>query len=249
MEGDGNSDCEEGVINAPPYKSRKAGLCRKVVQFMALGLIGKKLGMTQIFDENGSLIPVTLVEAGPCPIIVKKDVDSDGYCALQLGFGKKPLKKTTKSEAKRFENAGIKPVRVIREFRLDNVSDYEVGQTLDVTVFEKGETVDVTGVSKGRGFAGTIKRFNTHRGPETHGSRYHRRIGSAGASSDPSRVYKGKKMPGHHGNKRSTVLNLKVVGMEKDKNILLIKGSIPGSSNGYVMIRKKKKKAAKSARR
>ena len=215
---------------------------------MTLGLIGKKLGMTQVFNKDGVMIPVTLIEAGPCPIIQKKDKEKDGYCALQIGFEKKPERLVTKPEAGHFSDVKTDPTRIIREFRMDDVSQFELGQMLDVGIFEEGEKVNVTGVSKGRGFQGAIKRWHGHRGPEAHGSKYHRRVGSMGASSDPSRVRKGKKMPGHMGNRRSTILNLKVVGTEKAKNLLLIKGSVPGHTNGYVLIWKRGKNMARAVR-
>ncbi len=211
---------------------------------MTLGLIGKKIGMSQVFDKNGEMIPVTLIVAGPCPILQKKEKGKDGYSALRIGFEAKPVRKVKKPEAGLFKKLNLSPLRVIREFRVDDLSGFEVGQVLDVGVFEEGERVDVTGISKGRGFTGTIKRHHTHRGPETHGSKYHRAVGSMGASSDPSRVFKGKKMPGHYGNQRRTVLNLKVVGFEKEKNLLILKGSVPGHTNSYVLIRKKERKAA-----
>jgi len=216
---------------------------------MTLGLIGKKIGMTQVFDKDGSLVPVTLIEAGPCPVLQKKIREKHGYSALQLGFDKKPERKVNKPEAGLLKKANVAPIRIIREFRTDDTDGYDVGQMLDVGIFEEGERVDVTGITKGRGFSGTIKRHGTHRGPETHGSKYHRRVGSMGGSSDPSRVFKGKRLPGQYGNKRRTMSNLKVVALQKEKNILLLKGSIPGHNNGYVLIRKKQKKAAKSAKR
>jgi len=199
--------------------------------------------MTQIFDKDGVMVPVTLIQAGPCPILQKKEKKKNGYGALQLGFDKKPERKLNKAESGVFAKIKVSPVRIIREFRVDNLSSYEIGQNLQVDIFEEGERVNITGISKGRGFTGTIKRHNTHRGPETHGSKYHRRVGSMGASSDPSRVFKGKHLPGHMGNRRCTVTNLKVVGLHKEKNIILIKGSVPGYNNSYVLIRKKQKKA------
>ena len=216
---------------------------------MTLGLIGKKLGMTQIFDKDGVLVPVTLIEAGPCPVLQKKDKSQNGYCAIQLGFDKKPNRRVIKPEMGLFTKMKLSPVRIIREFRVEDPSGYQIGQMIGVDIFEEGERVDVTGLSKGRGFAGTVKRLHTQRGPESHGSKYHRRVGSLSASSDPSRVLKGKPMPGHMGNQRRTIVNLKVVGMQKEKNILMIKGSVPGYNNGYVLIRKAKKNALKDARR
>jgi large subunit ribosomal protein L3 len=212
---------------------------------MTIGLIGKKIGMSQVFDKDGILIPVTLIEAGPCPILQKKEKGKNGYSALQLGFDKKPERTLTKPEAGLFKKVNSTPIRIIREFRVEDISDFEIGQMLEVDIFEEGERVDVTGITKGRGFTGVVKRHHTSRGPETHGSKYHRRVGSMSASSDPSRVFKGKPMPGQFGNQRRTISNLKVVGLQKEKNLLLIKGSVPGSNNGYVMIRKKVNKTVK----
>jgi len=205
---------------------------------MLLGLLGKKLGMSQIFDEDGKLVPVTLIEAGPCPILQKKEKNKDGYDALQIGFDPKPKRLTNKPEMGRFNKSNVSPVRFLREIRIQDVSKYEVGQVLDVEVFKKGEKVDVMGISKGRGFAGTVKRHHSSRGPESHGSMYHRRPGSMGGSSDPSRVFKGKALPGHMGNARCTILNLKVVKTDKEKNLLVLKGSVPGHMNSYLLIRK-----------
>ena len=205
---------------------------------MSLGLLGKKIGMSQIFDENGRVVPVTLIEAGPCPILQKKEKSKDGYDALQIGFDPKPKRLTNKPEMGRFTKSKVSPIRYMREIRIQDVSKYEVGQVLDVEVFKKGEKVDVTGISKGRGFAGTVKRHHTSRGPESHGSMYHRGPGSMGGSSDPARVFKGKKLPGHMGNSRCTILNLKVVKTDKEKNLLVLKGSVPGHMNSYLLIRK-----------
>jgi large subunit ribosomal protein L3 len=205
---------------------------------MSLGLLGKKLGMSQVFDENGALVPVTLIEAGPCPILQKKEKSKDGYDALQIGFDPKPERSANKPEMGRFTKCNVSPLRFIREIRIQDVSKYEVGQVLDVELFKKGEKVDVTGISKGRGFAGTVKRHHSKRGPESHGSMYHRRPGSMGGSSFPSRVFKRKALPGHMGNARCTIQNLKVLRTDKDKNLLVLKGSIPGHMNSYVIIRK-----------
>lgn len=212
---------------------------------MAIGLLGKKLGMTQIFDEKGMAIPVTLVEAGPCPILQKRVPEKDGYSALQIGFGEKKDKNVTKPMLGHLKKATAKPVRFIKEFRLDDTNGYEVGQTLNVELFEAGDHVDVSGVSKGRGFSGTIRRFNSGRGPTTHGSHYHRRPGSSGQSADPSRVYKGKINPGQYGNEKVTAQNLTIVATEPERNLLVIKGSIPGARNGYIMINKRPAKAQK----
>jgi len=216
---------------------------------MPIGLIGKKLGMSQIFDETGKLIPVTLIEVGPCPILQVKTVDKDGYQALQLGYEKLDADKRKKESARQRSGltlanighcakAGAAPHRIIREMRLESVDGFTVGQTLSANVFAQGEKVDVTGISKGRGYAGTIKRFHTHRGPETHGSMYHRRVGSNGGSSDPARTFKRKVMPGHLGDIQATVSNLRVVKLDPDKNIIFVCGAVPGRNNGYVVVRK-----------
>lgn len=205
---------------------------------MSIGLLGKKLGMTQIFDDAGTSIPVTLIEAGPCPILQKRMPEKDGYSALQLGFGPRSAKNVSRPMLGHFKKAGADPLSYVREMRVDDVGPYEVGQQLNVELFEVGERVDISGVSKGRGFSGTIKRHSTHRGPTTHGSHYHRRPGSSGQSADPARVVKGKKNPGQYGNSRVTMQNLKVIGTDPEKNILVIKGSVPGSTNGYLIISK-----------
>ena len=212
---------------------------------MTLGLLGKKLGMTRVYDDAGTMIPVTVILAGPCPILQVKNREKDGYAALQLGFEAKPERLVNKPMTGHFKKAGAAPTRLIREFRTEDLDGYQTGQTLDLGIFEVGEKVDVIGISKGRGFTGPMKRHHSSRGPETHGSMYHRRTGSLGQSSDPSRVYKGMPMAGHMGAARSTVQNLKVVVLDKEKNLLLVRGSIPGCNDGYVMIRK----SIKAARR
>ena len=205
---------------------------------MAIGLLGKKLGMTQIYDEKGVRIPVTLIQAGPCPIIQKRVPEKDGYSALQIGFDTRSAKNVTRPMVGHFKKAGVDPLRVIQEVRLDDVKDFEVGQALNIELFEVGESVDVVGISKGHGFSGSIKRHNQSCGPMSHGSHYHRGPGSMGQSAWPSHVFKGKKLPGQFGAVRTTVQNLKIVGADLDKNLLIIKGSIPGHNNGYVMIKK-----------
>jgi large subunit ribosomal protein L3 len=204
---------------------------------MLVGLLGKKLGMTQIYDENGSAIPVTLIQAGPCQILQKKERARDGYNAIQLGFESKPERVANRPEQGHFKKANSNPMRFVREVKVSDPSKYEVGQVIDVDVFKEGERVDITGYSKGRGFAGTVKRHHTRRGPESHGSMYHRGVGSMGGSSDPSRVYKGKALPGHMGNSNSTAQNLRVVQTDKEKHLLIVKGSVPGYSSGYLIIR------------
>lgn len=216
---------------------------------MTMGLLGKKIGMTRIFDEAGNIVPVTVVQAGPCPVLQVKREATDGYSALQLGFESKREKRTPKPMQGHFKKAGTAPLRFVREVRIDDVDNFEVGKTVAVDIFEVGEKVDVVGVSKGRGFAGPMKRHHSSRGPETHGSMYHRRPGSMGSSADPSHVFKGKKLAGHMGAARVTTQNIKVIGIDKDKNLLLLNGSVPGHNNAFVMISKSKKVARKAARR
>ncbi len=203
------------------------------------GLIGKKLGMTRIFDNEGLAVPVTVIEAGPCFVVQKKTTKKDGYEALQMGFDRRALGKCNKPEKGHLEKHGAKSgFRYLREFRLAEVSGFEEGQEITVVVFEIGDKVDVIGTSKGKGFAGTVKRWNFHRGPMTHGSMSHRAPGSIGASAYPSRVVKGKKMPGQMGNARVTIKNLEVVDVRPDENLLVVKGAIPGPRQGLVLIQK-----------
>ena len=189
--------------------------------------------MTQIFDENGRVIPVTVVEAGPCVVVQKKTVETDGYDAIQVGFGELREKLVNKPRKGHFAKAGV----TLKEFRMEDVANYNVGDEIKVDTFEIGDKVDVSGVSKGKGFQGTIKRWNASRGPMSHGSKFHRAPGSMGAASDPSRTFKNKRMPGHMGAKNTTVLNLEVVKIMPEKNIILIKGGIPGPNKGTVVIR------------
>lgn len=193
--------------------------------------------MTQIFDENGKIVPVTVIEAGPCVVVQKKTTEKDGYEAIQVGFGDIREKLVNKPMKGQFAKAGVSLKRFVREFRLENASEYQVGQEIKADVFASGEKVDVSGISKGKGFQGTIKRWNAHRGPETHGSKFHRAVGSMGGSSDPSRTFKNKRLPGHMGNVNTTVLNLQVVKVMPEKNIILIKGGVPGPNKGFVVIR------------
>ncbi len=204
---------------------------------MKKAIIGKKVGMTQIFDENGRVIPVTVVEAGPCVVVQKKTVETDGYDAIQVGFGELREKLVNKPRKGHFAKAGVSLRRALKEFRMENVANYNVGDEIKVDTFEIGDKVDVSGVSKGKGFQGTIKRWNASRGPMSHGSKFHRAPGSMGAASDPSRTFKNKRMPGHMGAKNTTVLNLEVVKIMPEKNIILIKGGIPGPNKGTVVIR------------
>lgn len=204
---------------------------------MNKAIIGKKIGMTQIFTPEGKLVPVTVVEAGPCPVVQKKTPEVDGYSAVQVGFGVKKAKRVTKPEKGHFAKSGVEPSRVLKEFKLDNAADMNLGDVIKADVFAEGDKVDVTGTSKGHGYAGTVKRFGTHRGPMAHGSKYHRGPGSLGACSTPSKVMKGKKLPGHMGVDKVTALNLEVVRVDAERNLLLIKGAVPGPRGGYVTVR------------
>ena len=204
---------------------------------MNKGIIGKKIGMTQIFDEKGNVIPVTLIQAGPCAVVQKKTVEKDGYDALQLGFSDKKEKHTTKAEKGHFEKAGVSFKRHLKEFRLENCSAYNVGDVITVDTFAAGEKVDVTGMTKGHGYSGCVKRWNHHVLRMTHGTGpIHRQPGSMG-TIDPARVFKNKKMPGQYGNEQVTVLNLRVVKIDSEKNLLAVKGAIPGAKNGIVFVR------------
>ena len=205
---------------------------------MKKGIIGKKIGMTQIFDETGRVIPVTIVAAGPCVVAQKKTAEKDGYDAVQLGFADVKEKHLTKPEKGHFDKAGVAPKKYLKEFRLDDCSALNVGDIVSVDTFAAGDTVDVTGTTKGHGYTGVIKRWNHHMLMATHGvGPIHREVGSMGANSTPSRVYKNKKMAGQYGNEQVTILNLKVVKIDSEKNILAIKGAIPGAKNGIVFIR------------
>jgi 50S ribosomal protein L3, bacterial len=204
---------------------------------MKKGILGRKLGMTQIFDENGKIIPVTVIEAGPCVVVQKKTTEKDGYDAIQVGFDDIREKLVNKPKKGHFAKAGSSLKRFLREFRLEDTSSYEVGQEIKADIFAVGEKIDVSGISKGKGFQGTIKRWNAHRGPMSHGSKFHRAVGSMGASSSPSRTFKNKKLPGHMGNVNTTVLNLQVAKVMPEKNIILIKGGVPGPNKGFVVIR------------
>lgn len=204
---------------------------------MNKAIIGKKLGMTQIFSADGKVIPVTVVEAGPCPVVQVKTLERDGYAAVKLGFDEVAEKKLTKPEAGQFKKAGVPCQKVLKEFRLEDTASYEVGQTLTVEVFAAGDKVDVVGTSKGHGFSGVIKRWNQHRLEETHGvGPVHREVGSMGACSSPSRVFKNKHMPGQYGHERVTIQNLEIVKVDAARNALLIKGAIPGPCGGIVTV-------------
>lgn len=204
---------------------------------MKKAILGKKLGMTQIFDESGKVIPVTVIEAGPCVVTQKKTVETDGYNAIQVGFGEIREKLVNKPLQGHFKKADTGVKRHLKEFRLDDISGYNVGDELKADVFSAGDKVDVTGKSKGKGFMGVIRRWHSTRGPETHGSKFHRAVGSMGASSYPSRTFKNKKMPGHMGFVKSTVQNLEVARVDLDRNVILIKGAVPGPKKGLVIIK------------
>lgn len=204
---------------------------------MKKGLIGKKIGMTQVFDESGKVIPVTVVELGPCVVVQKKTAENDGYDAVQLGFGDVKVKAVNKPMTGHFKKADVAPKKVLREFRLEDTASLSVGDILKADVFAPGEKVDVVGTSKGKGTAGAIKRWNFSRLKESHGTGpVARHAGSLGACSDPSRVYKGKKLAGHLGAERVTIQNLDVVKVDTENNLIAIKGAIPGPKKGIVMV-------------
>ena len=200
-------------------------------------LIGKKVGMTQIFDEKGRVIPVTVIEAGPCVVAQVKSVETDGYNAIQLGYGEVKDKHINKPEKGHFAKANIAPKKHLREFRLDSVEGITVGTELTVTEFAEGDRLDIQGTTKGKGFQGVIKRHGQHRGPMGHGSMYHRRPGSMGPTSTPGRVFKGKKLPGHMGRVTVTIQNLDVVKVDSDKNVVLVKGSVPGPKGAILKLK------------
>ena len=205
---------------------------------MKKGIIGKKIGMTQIFDEKGNVIPVTVIEAGPCVVAQKKTVENDGYDAVQLGFVDAKEKHLTKAEKGHFNKAGVSLKRHLKEFRLDDCSALNVGDVITADTFAAGEKVDVTGMTKGRGFTGCVKRWNNHILRMTHGTGpIHRQPGSMGSISDPSRIFKNKKMPGQYGNEQVTILNLVAVKIDAEKNLIAVKGAVPGSKGGIVFIR------------
>lgn len=208
---------------------------------MKKAIIGKKLGMTQKFLEDGRLVPVTVILAGPCAVVQKKTEEVDGYKAVQLSFDElsenRAKKLVNKPQAGHFKKANVAPGRVLKEVRLENSEELTLGQVLTVAQFAAGEKVDVSGISKGHGFTGAIQRWNQSRGPMAHGSKYHRGVGSMGANSDPSRVFKGKHMPGHYGVERVTVQNLEVIEVDAERNLLLVKGAVPGPVNSVLVLR------------
>ena len=220
---------------------------------MKKAILATKVGMTQIFNENGELTPVTVLEAGPCVVTQIKTVENDGYSAVQVGFvdkkdkiinkdanGKKEIRNrhgVTKAEKGHFDKAGVSGKRFVREFKFDNAADYKLADEIKADIFAAGDKVDATAISKGKGFQGAIKRHGQHRGPMTHGSKFHRHQGSNGSCSTPSRVFKGKKMPGHMGNVQVTVQNLQIVKVDAENNLLLVKGSVPGPKKSLITIK------------
>ena len=208
---------------------------------MKKAILGKKIGMTQIFVDDGRLVPVTVVEAGPCTVTQVKTVATDGYEAVQVGFGElseqRAKKLLNKPEQGHFAKAGVAPARHLREFRFEDISGYSVGDAIKCDVFAEGDKIDVIGTSKGHGYTGVIQRWNQHTGPMAHGSKYHRGVGSLSANSDPSRVFKNKKMAGQYGNEQVTVLNLEVVKIDAEKGLIAVKGAVPGAKGGIVFIR------------
>ena len=204
---------------------------------MKKAIIGRKVGMTQLFTADGKMLPITVIEAGPCPVVQKKTVEHDGYEALQVGFAPIREKLVTKPMLGHFKKASVGAHRYVKEIKLDNAAEYEAGQVITVDMFETGDKVDVTGKSKGKGFQGVIKRWNQSRGRMTHGSRYHRRVGSMSACSYPGEVFKHKNLPGHMGSERITVQNLEVVRADAERNLLLVKGAIPGAKGSLVVVK------------
>jgi large subunit ribosomal protein L3 len=208
---------------------------------MKKAIVGRKIGMTQIFTPDGRLLPVTVIEAGPNTIVQKKTVEKDGYEAIQVGFDtyleRRAEKLVTKPLKGHFKKAGVAPTRRLREFRLDDCTNFEVGTAIKADMFIEGEKVDITGTSKGHGFTGVIYRWNQRTGPKAHGSKYHRGVGSMGANSTPSRVFKNKHMAGHYGVERVTIQNLTVVRVDAERNLLLVKGAVPGPNGGYLAVR------------
>lgn len=216
----------------------KAIRCKINGGVLMKGILGRKIGMTQVFSEDGKIVPVTVIEAGPMVVTQIKNKETDGYESVQVAFGDAKEKRVNKPLRGHFAKAGVGFKKFVREFKVEDIASYNLAQEIKVDVFEAGEKIDVTGTSKGKGFQGPIKRHNQSRGPMTHGSRYHRGPGSMGAASDPSRVFKGKKLAGHMGAERVTIQNLEVVKVDAEKNIILVKGAVPGPKKGLVVIKK-----------
>jgi len=217
---------------------RRAIRCRfQEVQEMKKAIIAKKIGMTQVFAEDGRLVPVTVLEAGPCAVIQKKTVENDGYEAVQVGFADQREKLANKPKKGHFAKAGVSLKKFVKEFRFENSAEYEIGAEIKADIFAAGDKVDVSGVSKGKGYASTIKRYNAQRGPMGHGSKSHRVTGSMGSSATPSNVKKGKRMPGHMGAVNVTLQNVEIVRADADKNLILIKGAVPGAKGAILVIK------------
>lgn len=209
---------------------------------MKKAILGKKLGMTQVFTPEGLVIPVTVVEAGPCPVVQVKNMEKDGYSAVVVAYQKQKASRVNKANAGAFKKAGVETYRMVKELRFENASEYALGQEIKCDIFAEGDKVDVTGTTRGRGFTGVIQRWNQHRLKMTHGTGpVHREVGSMGANSTPSRVFKNKHMPGHYGVERVTMQNLEVVKVDTDRNILLIKGCVPGPKGSVITVRESKK--------
>ncbi|MBQ7353661.1 MAG: 50S ribosomal protein L3 [Clostridia bacterium] len=205
---------------------------------MKKAIIGKKLGMTQIFAENGAVIPVTVIEAGPCVVVQKKTTETDGYNAIQVGYEEVKANHVSKPMKGHFEKANVSAKKHLKEFRLENATDYNVGDVIAVDTFAQGDKVDITGITKGHGYSGAVKRWGHHMLQATHGTGpIHRQVGSMGANSTPSRVFKNKKMAGQYGNEQVTILNLEVVKVDAEKNLIAVKGAVPGAKNGIVVLR------------
>jgi large subunit ribosomal protein L3 len=204
---------------------------------MKKGIIGRKIGMTQLFNADGTAIAVTVVEAGPCLVLRKKTVEKDGYEAVCVGYSEIREKLVNKPKTGEFKKAGMEPKRYVRELKLENSSSFEVGQAIKADMFETGDIVDVSGLTKGHGFSGTVKRWNTHIGPKAHGSKYHRGPGSMGANTSPGRVFKNKRLPGHYGVENVTIQNLVVVKVDAERNFIMIKGSVPGVRGALLVVR------------
>lgn len=205
---------------------------------MINGLLGQKIGMTQIFNDKGKVIPVTVIKAGPCVVVGKKTKDKDNYEALQLGFCEAKEKNLIKPKKGYFVKQNVIPQKFLKEFRIQNAGDYTIGQEIKVDIFKESDYVDISGITKGKGFTGVMKRWGFSGGKASHGSMHHRAPGSIGASSDPSRVYKGTGMPGHKGNSKAMVQKLKIIKIDPENNLLMVKGSIPGEKNGLVLVKR-----------
>ncbi len=208
---------------------------------MQKAILAKKIGMTQVFTENGTLVPVTVLEAGPCVVIQKKTIENDGYEAVKVGFLDADAKRTIKPKMGEFKKLNIAPKKVIKEFKLEDISTLEVGSLIEADTFVVGDKVDVSGIGKGKGFQGSIKRHGMSRGPMAHGSKYHRGTGSLSSGTTPGKVKKGKKMPGHMGAKKVTVQNLEIVRADKEKNLILVKGAVPGAKGATLVIKNSEK--------